>query len=71
MHTSVIYSEATGGPNPIPIPTKNLPKSIPSRLLVRALQNVSSSEWSKKHNNRNGLYLNYKHIKNKHGSFQL
>jgi len=32
-----MYNEATGGPKPIPVPTKNLPRSIPSKLLVRAL----------------------------------
>jgi hypothetical protein len=37
-HTSVMYRDATGGPNPIPVPTINLPKSIPSSLVVEALQ---------------------------------
>lgn len=36
--TSAMYIEATGGPTPNPIPTKNLPRSIPVNVLVVALE---------------------------------
>lgn len=36
--TSVTYREATAGPKPIPVPTNNRPRSIPSKFFVIALQ---------------------------------
>ena len=36
-HTSATYRAATAGPSPMPIPTKNLPISMPVKLLVAAL----------------------------------
>jgi len=38
LHTSVTYREATGGPRPKPVPTNNLPTSMPNKLFVAALK---------------------------------